>query len=119
VGYVKTGSAEPWRLILQHEDEEREVSASHVITVNDGNAYVTAALAGLGIIHVPIFMVEEHIASGALRPIIRGWSMAPLPLYVVYPPNKHLSNKLRIFVDWVAELFARSKLMQQRDVTPA
>ena len=115
VGYIKTGSAEPWPLILQRDGEEREVSASHVITVNDGNAYVTAALAGLGIIHVPIFMVQEHITAGALRPIIRGWSMAPLPLYVVYPPNKHLSNKLRIFVDWVAELFARSKLIQQRE----
>jgi LysR family transcriptional regulator, regulator for bpeEF and oprC len=115
VGYVKTGTAEPWPLILQRDGEEREVSASHVITVNDGNAYVTAALAGLGIIHVPIFMVQEHITSGALRPIIRGWSMAPLPLHVVYPPNKHLSNKLRIFVDWVADLFARSKLIQQRE----
>ena len=118
VGYIKTGSAEPWPLILQRDGEEHEVSASHVITVNDGNAYVTAALAGLGIIHVPIFMVQEHIASGALRPIIRGWKMAPLPLHIVYPPNKHLSNKLRIFVDWAADLFARSKLIQQREATP-
>ena len=58
------------------------------------------------------------MASGALRPVMSGWRMAPIPLHVVYPPNKHLSNKLRIFVDWVAELFARSKLMQQRDVMP-
>jgi LysR family transcriptional regulator, regulator for bpeEF and oprC len=33
-----------------------------------------------------------------------------VPLYVVYPPNRHLSTKLRIFVDWVAELFAASLL---------
>jgi LysR family transcriptional regulator, regulator for bpeEF and oprC len=119
IGYAKTGSTQPWPLILQRDGEEREIAAPNVITVNDGNAYVAAALAGLGVIHVPIFMVREHVASGALRPIIRGWRMAPIPLHVVYPPNKHLSNKLRIFVDWVAELFARSKLIQQRDVDAA
>ena len=63
-------------------------------------------LAGLGIMAAPHFMVEQHLASGALRPVLPDWSTAPVPLYVVYPPNRHLSTKLRIFVDWVAELFA-------------
>jgi len=80
-------------------------------------AILSAAPPGAGLASLKhiVFMVQEHIASGALRPIIRGWSMAPLPLHIVYPPNKHLSNKLRIFVDWAAELFARSKLIQQRE----
>jgi hypothetical protein len=37
-----------------------------------------------------------------------------VPIYVVYPPNRHLSTKLRVFVDWVAELFARSDLIQRK-----
>ncbi|HKY86165.1 MAG TPA: hypothetical protein VJL90_05350 [Pseudorhodoplanes sp.] len=41
------------------------------------------------------------------------------PLHIVYPPNKHLSNKLRIFVDWAADLLARSKLIQQRPADAA
>jgi LysR family transcriptional regulator for bpeEF and oprC len=49
-----------------------------------------------------------------LRPVMHGWNMEPIPLHIVYPPNKHLSNKLRIFVDWAAELFGRSELMRQR-----
>ena len=53
-------------------------------------------------------MVEPHLCTGALVPVLAEWSMASVPLYVVYPPNRHLSSRLRIFVDWVAELFAAS-----------
>ena len=67
---------------------------------------MAAGLAGLGVIQAPHFMVQQHLASGALRPVLPEWSTAAMPLHVVYPPNRHLSNKLRIFVDWVAELFA-------------
>ena len=51
-------------------------------------------------------MVQQHIASGALRPILRRLGPELMPLHVVYPPNRHLSNKLRVFVDWIADLFA-------------
>ena len=53
-------------------------------------------------------MIEEHLASGALVPVLRDWTSDPVPLYVVYPPNRHLSTKLRVFVDWVAEVFGAS-----------
>ena len=40
-----------------------------------------------------------------------------MPLHVVYPPNRHLSAKLRIFVDWIAEIFAKNKLMRPIEQT--
>ena len=40
-------------------------------------------------------------------------------MHVVYPPNRHLSTKVRVFVDWVAELFASSDLIQRRSTLPA
>ena len=52
--------------------------------------------------------------SGALRPVLTDWTTEPLPLHVVYPPNRHLSNKLRVFVDWIADLFATHDLIQRR-----
>jgi len=45
-------------------------------------------------------MVEQHLATDALRPVLRDGPWTRVPLYVVYPPNRHLSTKLRIFVDW-------------------
>jgi LysR family transcriptional regulator for bpeEF and oprC len=115
IGYLKAGSAQPMPLVFLLNGERREVTAPYTLSVNDGNAYVAAGLAGLGLIHAPIFMVQPYIASGELRRVVRGWASEPIPLHIVYPPNKHLSNKLRIFVDWAAELFARSKLIQQRE----
>ena len=38
----------------------------------------------------------------------------PAPLHVVYPQNRHLSSKIRVFVDWVAELFAEHDGIQLR-----
>jgi DNA-binding transcriptional LysR family regulator len=106
VGYFNTSSAQPFPLEFTRGEERQDISGRYIVAVNDGNAYVAAGLAGLGVMMAPRFMVEQHLSSGALRPVLPEWSTAPVPLYVVYPPNRHLSTKLRIFVDWVAELFA-------------
>jgi DNA-binding transcriptional LysR family regulator len=105
IGYFSSASGRPFALALRRDDEAEEINGRYIVAVNDSNAYVAAGLAGLGIMTAPRFMVEEHLASGALRPVLRDWSSDPVPLHVVYPPNRHLSTKLRIFVDWAAELF--------------
>jgi DNA-binding transcriptional LysR family regulator len=51
--------------------------------------------------------------------VLAGGTAETMPLHVVYPPNRHLSNKLRIFVDWIAELFARHDLMRRRPTLAA
>jgi DNA-binding transcriptional LysR family regulator len=38
--------------------------------------------------------------------LFEGWSFDPMPLYVAFPPNRHVSAKLRVFIDWVVELVA-------------
>jgi DNA-binding transcriptional LysR family regulator len=107
VGYFTATSGKPFPLEFKRGEEAEEINGRSILAVNDGNAYVAAGLAGLGIATAPRFMVAEHLASGALIPVLRDWSIDPIPLYVVYPPNRHLSTRLRIFVDWVAELFGR------------
>ena len=94
--------------------ERYQVSGRYIVSVNDSNAYVGAALAGFGAIHAPAFMVQHHIDTGALRRVLDGWTSDHMPLHVVYPPNAHLSNKLRVFVDWVADLFASHELIRRR-----
>jgi DNA-binding transcriptional LysR family regulator len=100
--------------------ERIEVNGRYIISVNESNAYVAAALAGLGIAYAPHFMVENHLAAGTLRPVLTHWSMSPMPLHVVYPPNRHLSNKVRVFVDWIADLFATDAFTRRRNgATPS
>ncbi|MFG1249797.1 MULTISPECIES: LysR family transcriptional regulator [Xanthobacter] len=95
-------------------DEVVELSGRYSVATNDGNAYIAAALAGLGAIMSPVFQVEEHLASGTLVPILTEWEAGEMPIHVVYPPSRHLTSRLRVFVDWVAELFARSEVTRRR-----
>jgi len=77
------------------------------IAVNDSNAYMAAALAGLGVSQMVGFMAAPHLADGTLVQVLPDWDIPPIPIYVVYPPNRHLSAKVRSFVDWTVELFAQ------------
>jgi LysR family transcriptional regulator for bpeEF and oprC len=87
------------------------VKGRHVLSVNDGNAYVAAGVAGLGIIQAPECMVRPQILADELRPVLTEWTAQAKPLYVVYPPNRHLSARLRVFVDWVAQIFSQDSCL--------
>lgn len=96
------------------KDGERvEIQGRYTLAVNDSNAYIAAGLSGFGVIQAPTFMLQDHMNNGELEPVLADWCSDPVPLHVVYPPNRHLSTKLRVFVDWVAELFAHHDLMQR------
>jgi LysR family transcriptional regulator for bpeEF and oprC len=83
------------------------VPVTGMVSVNDAEAYVTAGLMGLGIIQPPRFMVRELLAAGALREILPHLQSEAIPISVMYPQNRHLSQKVRVFVDWIVELFGR------------
>jgi LysR family transcriptional regulator, regulator for bpeEF and oprC len=114
VSYFKARTGRSLPLVFNRDGERHEIAGPYVVAVNDGNAYVAAGLAGLGVLQAPLFMVERHIESGALRAVLTGWQADPLPLHVVFPPNRHISNKVRVFVDWVAERLALAGLAQRR-----
>src|SRR5262249_43974074 len=75
------------------------------LALNDGEAYFEAGLAGLGIVQTAAFMVKDALATGLLKRVLADWETEPLPVWVMYPQNRHLSAKVRVFVEWVAELF--------------
>lgn len=88
------------------EDEHVCVQGNYIVAVNDSNGYLAAGLAGLGVIHTLRFMVQPHIDVGALIPLLEDWSARANTLSVVYMPNRHLSVRVRAFVEWLVELFA-------------
>ncbi len=81
---------------------------------NESNAHMAAVLGGFGISQCITFMAEPHLESGELIEVLSDWHRDPLPIHVVYPPNRHLSAKVRAFVDWAAELFAKTPRLQRR-----
>ena len=40
----------------------------------------------------------------SVTPLFEGWHFDPMPLYLAYPPNRYVSAKLRVFVDWVVDV---------------
>ncbi|TEC09110.1 LysR family transcriptional regulator [Pseudomonas aeruginosa] len=110
VGFLssRTGKIDP--LVLHRESERIEIRSSYVLAVDDGNAYLEAGLAGLGVIALPTYMAAAHQACGALIPLFEQWRFIPMPLYLAFPPNRHVSAKLRVFIDWVIDLMQKHAL---------
>ncbi|MBA4789951.1 MAG: LysR family transcriptional regulator [Rhizobiales bacterium] len=118
VRYFNAGTGRILPLEFIRDGETLEPAARYMIAVNEGNSYVAAGLAGLGVLQAPSFMVQTHMGTGALVPVLTQWSTDPFPVFVVFPPNRHLSARLRVFVDWVADLFAGHDLIQRRSTLP-
>ena len=74
---------------------------------NNGDALRIAATAGLGIALIPAFLVRDELRSGALIPLLDGFEPKPINLYAIYPPTRFLAAKVRLFIDFLAERFAR------------
>lgn len=85
--------------------ERFEIAGQGRISVNESTAHLNAALTGLGLVQTFGPIVQPHIESGALVEVLADWAPPPMPFYVAYPPNRHLSAKLRVFVDWVVQVF--------------
>ena len=67
------------------------------LAVNDSDAYVEAGLAGLGIMQMASYAARAHHTEGKLVPVLTDWRSDPIPLHVIYPQNRHLSAKVRVF----------------------
>jgi DNA-binding transcriptional LysR family regulator len=88
-------------------DESLKIQGRHVLKIDDGNAYLKAGLVGLGVLWLRDYMARPHVASGELVPLFSDWRIDPMPLYLAFPPNRHVSKKLRVFIDWIVELMAQ------------
>jgi LysR family transcriptional regulator for bpeEF and oprC len=94
-----------------------EVKVPGKIAVNDAEAYLSCGVKGAGLIQPPRFMALPHLKSGELVEVLPQWKPLPMPISAVYPHNRHLSQKVRVFVDWAAELFERCPLLSgQEDI---
>jgi DNA-binding transcriptional LysR family regulator len=105
--YRGARSGAPLPHVLRRGDEQVRVQGRHMLTVDDGNAYLAAGVAGLGVLWLPQYMARAPLARGELVPLFDDWQLDAMPLYVAFPPNRHVSRKLRVFIDWIIELLAQ------------
>jgi DNA-binding transcriptional LysR family regulator len=101
---------QPLRGVWQFRDvhgAERSVRIAGPVQANNGRLLASIALTGAGIVLEPDFIVGDDVARGALVHLLPGFSPPSSPIYAVYPSRRHLSAKVRAFVDFLAERFAR------------
>lgn len=98
-----TGRAFPFR--FTRNGEVQEIKAEHHFGVNESNAHLAAAVAGLGIVQTFSYSTGALLKEGALVEILQKWRPAVYPFHVVYPQNRHVTHRLRVFIDWLSEVF--------------
>jgi DNA-binding transcriptional LysR family regulator len=113
VGFLSSRTGKLLPYAMRCDGESIEAQGRYVLAVDDGNAYLAAGLAGLGVLCLPDYMSKAHLVRGELVPLFDGWRLDPMPMYAAFPPNRHVSTKLRVFIDWVVELMA-----QHAPITP-
>jgi DNA-binding transcriptional LysR family regulator len=106
VGYRWARTGQLFPMVLQRDGEAVQVQSRYLLTVDDGNAYLAAGLAGMGALWLPQYMAEPSVRSGELVSLFEDWQLESMPMYVAFPPNRHISIKLRVFIDWVVELMS-------------
>jgi DNA-binding transcriptional LysR family regulator len=85
---------------------ERPVRVAGNLHANNSDLLAEAAAQGAGVVMAPAFVVGPEIRAGRLVPLLQEFAPRPVPIYAVYPSRKHLSAKVRRFVDFLAEHFA-------------
>jgi DNA-binding transcriptional LysR family regulator len=81
------------------------VKVDYRVGVNESNAHLAACIAGLGIIQTFAYAAGPALRDGTLVEILPQWRPPPYPFHVVYPQNRHLTHRLRLFIDWLVEGF--------------
>ena len=109
---ARGGRSQPFR--YSNKGKVTEFALDHALVVNDANMYITAGLAGLGVMQAPSYAVHQAIEERRLVRLLQDWRTPTVPIHVIYPPNRYLSAKVRVFIDWVVEVFERNECTRRR-----
>ena len=88
---------------------EHAVRVSGSLHSNNGDLLSEVAAQGIGIVFEPAFIVGPEVRAGRLVPLLQDFVAPPSPIYAVYPSRKHLSAKVRLFVEFLIERFAQAQ----------
>lgn len=109
VNYVSRTTAKLFPFEFMVDGELQEVSIEGALSVFGAEIYSASAVAGLGIIQCPHYRMADLIEQGVMREILQETPPPLMPVSVLYPQNRHMSPRVRVFVDWLAEIFKNAR----------
>ncbi|MBV8123051.1 MAG: LysR family transcriptional regulator, partial [Paucibacter sp.] len=100
------------------ETQGRDGAVAHhamagAVTVNNAEAYQAACLAGLGLIQAPHLGVDDLLANGLLVEVLPEHLAPPMPLTLVYAHRRNLSRRVRVVMDWLAEVVGARLMLSE------
>lgn len=99
--YTYSSAGSEWT--LRGPDGEHTVKVAGTVRANNGDLLKQLAMDGIGLLRQPGFLVGDEIRAGRLVEVLQDYTLDPIGIYAVYPSRKHLSAKIRTFVDYLAE----------------
>lgn len=104
IGFVSSRTGHPLPLEFTHGDKVIEVALPARLLVSGADTSAAAARLGLGLTQAPRYRFAEDLGKGSLIEVLPDFSPTPTPLSVLYPSNRQLSPRVRVFVDWLVEI---------------
>ncbi len=103
--YSNVADADRW-VCEDGDGNEIGVRVRTFMRCNNGDFLTEATSQDLGVIVMPTFIAAEAISSGAVIPILTDYRWPRMPAWAVYPPTRHLSYRVRAFIDFLADYFS-------------
>jgi LysR family transcriptional regulator for bpeEF and oprC len=114
IGYFSASLGRSARWNFSRNGQPYTHAPTGTMHVNNSEAVVDLARAGAGIICMLETSLFRAIREGSLVPVLEDWQTQAMPVSALYWPSRHLSAKVRVFIDFIAELFAREVAELQR-----
>ncbi len=108
VSYLSPASGRPFPFRFRRNGENIEIKTKYHLGINESNAHIAAGEAGLGIVQTFTYSLINELTSGSLTEILNDWRPSPYPFYVVYAQNRYVTPRLRVFIDWLAEILPKA-----------
>jgi len=102
VSYLMPSTGRPVPFRFRGENGAFEIKLDHRIGINESNAHLAAAIAGMGLVQTFSYAAGPALRNNSLIEVLRPWRPAAYPFHVVYPTSRHVSHRLRVFLDWLA-----------------
>jgi hypothetical protein len=110
---IYTHANNPNELRFNREGQTTALNVKGLLESNDGQILRAAALDGMGILVQPTYILYDDMVAGRLVPVLDDWELPRLTINLAYPSRKHLSAKVRTFIDFMAEHFLRMNYEQK------
>lgn len=105
IHYVSSATGKTLPLEFTVDGRVTSVQLGGIVSVTGADLYTGSAVAGLGLVQVPRYRVAGELAQGRLKVLLPELAPPPMPVSVLYAQNRQLSSRVRVFTQWLRDIF--------------